>query len=195
MFPGQGYLPCPGPYWSHRMKENKEEGNREDRIASIVLIIFSSVYLVYAFLIPMPVLKQQLGPSAFPRAVGFGMLILAGIYAWQQFRGGAKEKETEEEIERRAVIIGAEEKIEKAADLKTMGFMLAAMIFYAFAFERLGYAIATFVVFMAGVLYLDRRHIVRDAVIALISSFVLYYIFTTFLRVQLPAGLLNLLGF
>jgi hypothetical protein len=48
---------------------------------------------------------------------------------------------------------------------------------------------------MAGVLYLDRRHIVRDAVIALISSFVLYYIFTTFLRVQLPGGLLNLLGF
>ena len=177
------------------MKENKEEGNREDRIASIVLIVFSSVYLVYAFLIPMPVLKQQLGPSAFPRAVGFGMLILAGIYAWQQFRGGAKEKETEEEIEKRAAIIGAEEKIEKTADLKTMGFMLAVMIFYAFAFERLGYAIATFVVFMAGVLYLDRRHIVRDAVIALIASFLLYYIFSTYLRVQLPAGPLQLLGF
>ncbi len=177
------------------MKGNKEEGNREDRIASIVLIVFSSVYLVYAFLIPMPVLKQQLGPSGFPRAVGFGMLILACIYAWQQFRGGAKEKETEEEIERRAAIIGAEEKIEKTADLRTMGFMLIAMVFYAFAFERLGYAITTFVVFMAGVLYLDRRHIVRDAVIALISSFVLYYIFTIFLRVQLPAGPLQWLGF
>ena len=177
------------------MKENKEEGNREDRIASIVLIVFSSVYLVYAFLIPMPVLKQQLGPSAFTRAVGFGMLILAGIYAWQQFRGGAKEKETEEEIEKRAAIIGAEEKIEKTADLKTMGFMLAVMIFYAFAFERLGYAIATFVVFMAGVLYLYRRHILRDAVIALIASFLLYYIFSTYLRVQLPAGPLQLLGF
>jgi putative tricarboxylic transport membrane protein len=177
------------------MKGDEQRGNTEERIASIVLIVFSSVYLLYAFLIPMPVFKQQLGPSAFPRAVGFGMLILAGIYAWQQFRGGAKGKEPEEEIERRAAIIGAEEKIEKAADLKTMGFMLVAMIFYAFTFERLGYAIATFVVFMAGVLYLDRRHIVRDAVIALISSFVLYYIFTTFLRVQLPAGPLKLLGF
>jgi hypothetical protein len=73
--------------------------------------------------------------------------------------------------------------------------MLAAMIFYAFTFERLGYAIATFVVFMAGVLYLDRRHIVRDAVIALIASFLLYYIFSAYLRVQLPAGPLQLLGF
>ena len=168
--------------------------NREERIASIVLIIFSAAYLVGAFFIPMPVLKQQLGPGGFPIAVGFGMLILACIYAWQQFRGGGAAKETEEEIERRAVIIGAEEKIEKTADLKTMGFMLAVMIFYAFAFERLGYAISTFVVFMAGVLYLDRRHLVRDAVIAVISSFVLYYIFSVFLRVNLPAGLLTLLG-
>lgn len=177
------------------MKENKEEGNREDRIASIVLIVFSSVYLAYAFFIPMPVLKQQLGPGAFPIAVGIGMLILACIYAWQQFRGGITAKETEEEIEKRAAIIGAEEKIEKTADLKTMGFMLAAMIFYAFTFERLGYAIATFVVFMAGAIYLDRHHIVRDAVIALIASFLLYYIFSAYLRVQLPAGPLQLLGF
>jgi len=67
------------------------------------------------------------------------------------------------------------------------------MAFYAFIFERLGYAISTFLVFMAGVLYLDRRHLVRDGIIAVISSFVLYFIFTIFLRVQLPAGPLRLL--
>jgi len=168
--------------------------NREERIASVVLIVFSAAYLVCAFFIPMPLFKQQLGPGAFPIAIGIGMLILAGIYAWQQFRGGAKAKEEDEEVEKRAVIIGAVEKIEKKADLKTMGFMLVAMLFYAFAFERLGYAISTFVVFMAGILYLDRRHLVRDAVIVVISSFVLYFIFTVFLRVRLPAGLLSIFG-
>ena len=168
--------------------------NREERIASIVLVVFSAAYLVVGFFIPVPLFKQQLGPGAFPIAVGIGMLILACIYAWQQFRGGTKAKEEDEEVEKRAVIIGAEEKIEKKADLKTMGFMLVVMLFYAFAFERLGYAISTFVVLMAGVLYLDRRHLVRDAVIAVISSFVLYYIFSVFLRVNLPAGPLTLLG-
>jgi putative tricarboxylic transport membrane protein len=171
------------------MKENNEE-----RIASVVLIVFSAAYLLCAFFIPMPVFKQQLGPEAFPIAVGIGMLILACIYAWQQFRGGMKAKEEEQEAEERAAIIGAGEKIEKKADLKTMGFMLVAMLFYAFAFERLGYAISTFAVFMAGVLYLDRRHLVRDAVIVVISSFVLYFIFTVFLRVRLPAGLLSIFG-
>jgi putative tricarboxylic transport membrane protein len=168
--------------------------NREERIASVVLVVFSTAYLVGGFFIPMPLFKQQLGPGAFPIAIGIGMLSLACIYAWQQFRNGTQAKETEEEIERRAAIIGAEEKIEKKADLKTMGFMLVAMLFYAFAFERLGYAISTFVVFMAGVLYLDRRHLVRDAVIAVVASFVLYYIFSVFLRVNLPAGPLTLLG-
>ena len=169
--------------------------NREERIASIVLIIFSAAYLVGAFFIPMPVLKQQLGPGGFPIAIGFAMLILACVYAWQQFRGETTAEETEEEIEKRAAIIGAEEKIEKKADLKTMGFILGLMLFYAFFFEILGYAIATFLMFMAGTLYLDRRHPVRDGVIAVISSFVLYYIFTILLRVQLPAGLLKFLEY
>jgi putative tricarboxylic transport membrane protein len=171
------------------------KGKREERIASIVMIFFSLAYLVGAFFIPMPALKQQMGPSAFPIAVGFGMLILACIYAWQQFRGAGLAKETEEEIEKRAVIIGAEEKIEKKADLRTMGFILGLMLLYAFFFEMLGYAIATFLMFMAGTLYLDRRHPVRDGVIAVISSFVLYYIFTILLRVQLPGGLLKILEY
>jgi hypothetical protein len=35
---------------------------------------------------------------------------------------------------------------------------------------------------------------VRDAIIVVIASFVLYFLFTTFLRVQLPAGPLRLIG-
>jgi putative tricarboxylic transport membrane protein len=169
--------------------------NREERIASIVLIIFSAAYLTGAFFIPMPALKQQLGPGGFPIAVGFGMLILACIYAWQQFRGKKMAKESAEEIEKRAVIIGAEEKIEKKADLRTMGFVLGLMLLYAFFFEILGYAISTFLMFMSGAIFLDRRHLVRDGVIAVISSFVLYYIFTLLLRVQLPAGPLKFLEY
>ena len=169
--------------------------NREERIASVVLIVFSLAYLGYAtFLIPLPSLKQQLGPEAFPKAIGLGMLILSGIYAYQQFRGVAKSKEKEQEVEKRAAIIGADGKVEGKADLKTMGFMLAVMLLYAFLFEYLGYAVATFLAFMAGCLYLDRRHLVRDAIIAVIASFVLQYIFSVWLRVQLPAGPLSYLG-
>jgi len=168
--------------------------NREERIASLVLIVGSLAYLVGAFLIPMPTLKQQLGPDGFPKAIGFGLLLLSSIYAFQVFKGRALDKAKAEEIEKRAAIIGAEEKVEGYTDLKTMGFMVGVMLLYAFAFEHLGYAIITFLAFMAGCIYLDRRHLVRDAIIAVIASFVLQYIFSVYLRVKLPAGPLSSLG-
>lgn len=162
--------------------------NREELIASLVIAVISLVYLINAFFIPMPSLKQQMGPDVFPKSIGLTMLILSGIYVFQQLRGGVKEDED------RAVIIGAEEKIQGKVNLKRIGFMLVLMALYVFVFERLGYAISTFLVFMAGVFYLDRRHLMRDGIIAVISSFVLYFIFTTVLRVQLPAGPLKFLG-
>jgi len=162
--------------------------NREELIASLVIAVISLGYLVNAFFIPMPSLKQQMGPDVFPKGIGLTMLILSGIYVFQQLRGGVKEDED------RAVIIGAEEKIQGKVNLKRIGSMLVLMALYAFVFERLGYAISTFLVFMAGVFYLDRRHLMRDGIIAVISSFVLYFIFTSVLRVQLPAGPLKFLG-
>ncbi len=162
--------------------------NREERIASFVVAAFSLAYFVGAFFIPMPTLKQQMGPSFFPKGIGVAMLILSAIYVIQQLRGGVKEDEE------RAAMIGAEEKIQGKVNLKRIGFIVVLMVFYAFVFERLGYAISTFVVFMVGVLYLDRHHLVRDGIIAIIASFVLYYVFTTILRVQLPAGPLKFLG-
>ncbi len=168
--------------------------NREERIASLVLIVGSLAYLVGAFLIPMPTLKQQLGPDAFPKAIGFGLLLLSSIYAFQVFKGRALDKAKAEEIEKRAAIIGAEEKVEGRTDVKTMGFMVGVMLLYAFAFESLGYAISAFLAFMAGCVCLDRRHLVRDTIIAVMASFVLYFIFSHFLRVKLPAGPLGFLG-
>ncbi len=165
--------------------------NREERIASVVLIVGSLAYLVGGFLIPMPTLKQQLGPDAFPKAIGLGLLILSCIYALQVFKRHEVDRAEAEEIEKRAAIIGAEEKVEGRVDLKTMGVMLGIMVLYAFCFERLGYAITTFLAFLAGCLFLDRRHWLRDAIIA---SFVLQYIFSVYLRVQLPAGPLRYFG-
>ena len=162
--------------------------HREERLASFVVAAFSVAYFVGAFFIPVAPLKQQLGPGAFPKGIGVVMLILSAIYVIQQLRGGVKEDEE------RATIIGAEEKVQGKINLKRIGFILVLMVFYAFVFERLGYAISTFVVFMAGVFYLDRRHLLRDGIIAVIASLVLYYVFTTVLGVQLPAGPLKFLG-
>jgi putative tricarboxylic transport membrane protein len=165
---------------------------REERIASFVVALFSIAYILGAFSIPNPALKQQVGPSVFPKVVGFLMLLLSLIYMAEQFLGLGKGKKTDE---KRAEIIGAEAEVEQKADLRNMGLIILIMILYALLFETLGYAITTFLAFMGGVLVLDRKHLVRDVVIGLIASFGLQIIFGSLLNVNLPAGPLSLLGF
>jgi putative tricarboxylic transport membrane protein len=163
---------------------------REERIASVVMTVFAAAYFAGTFFfIPHPTIRQQIGPDIFPKAVGILMLLVSVLYLIQQFRGIAKEAD-----EKRAAIIGAEEKVETKADVMTMGVILAIMFAYALLFDSLGYAITTFLAFFIGVIVLDRKHLLRDAFIALIASFGLYFIFSLLLRVQLPAGPLSLLG-
>lgn len=163
---------------------------RIERTASVVMTAFSAAYLAGAFLlIPIPMIKQQVGPAVFPKAVGFLLLGISLCNLFIQFKGIAKEDEA------RAVIIGAEDKVETKADFKLMGIMIALMIAYALLFNPLGYAITTLLIFMTGVLILDRKHIPRDLFVGLVGSFGMYFVFTKLLKVALPAGPLSLIGF
>ncbi len=162
---------------------------KQDRFASVAFFLLAVVYLAMSFTtIGEPASRQVLGPDVFPKAIGILMLFLAGLYVMQSFRGLVQEDQ------QRAAIIGADDKVSSQIDFRTVGSMLVLMLAYAFAFERLGYPISTFLMFMAGVVVLDRRHLVRDAVIALVGSFGLYFAFAYLLRVQLPPGPLTWLG-
>ena len=154
------------------------------------MTLFSTAYFVSSFVvIPKSAIHQVVGPAVFPRAVSFLMLLISVIYLVQQMRGIAKEAD-----EKRAAIIGADEKVETKADIRTMLIMIGIMIAYAFLFEPLGYAVATFLSFMAGLLVLNRKHLLRDTIVGLVASFGMYFAFTILLRVQLPAGVLILFG-
>jgi len=161
---------------------------REDRVASVIVALFSVTYLVASFYIKKPVYHQQLGPDGFPKAVGFLMTALSIIYMVQAFLVGIKEDEA------RAAAIGAEEKVEEKANLVKMGTIVLVMMAYAALFTVLGYAISTFLAFFGGLMVLDRKKWLRDLIIAFIASFGLYFVFSLVLRVELPAGLLALVG-
>jgi putative tricarboxylic transport membrane protein len=160
---------------------------RAEGMASVIMAIFSLAYLFGAFRIPQPMLKAQIGPDVFPKVVGALMLLLSVIFIIQQISGKIKEDA------KRAEIIGSEGKVETKADFKIMGIMIGLMLAYALLFDFLGYPVTTFLVFVVGVFVLDRRHMLRDTIIAFLASFGLYAIFFYVLRVNLPPGLLALI--
>ena len=161
---------------------------KAEKIASLASTVLAAAYLVGAFFIKEPPLRQQLGPEAFPKAVGVLMLFLSLLYVRQQFK-----QQPIQDDEERAAIIGAEEKLSAYVDYKTIGIMLALMLAYGLAFEPLGYPIATLLMFVAGIFVLDRNHLKRDMIIALIASFGIFFLFRFVLRVNLPAGILDFL--
>ncbi len=79
---------------------------KAEKIASLAFTALACAYLISAFFIKEPPLRQQLGPDAFPKAIGVLMLFLSLLYVRQEFR-----KQPVQEDETRAVIIGAEEKL------------------------------------------------------------------------------------
>ena len=158
---------------------------KAEKIASLAFTALAIAYLVGAFFIHEPPLRQQLGPDAFPKTIGVLMLFFALLYVGQQFRPQAVKEDKE-----RAAIIGAEEKLGVYVDYKTIGIMLALMLGYALTFELIGYPVATLLMFTAGIYVLERKHWKRDLVIALIASFGIFFLFRFVLRVNLPAGIL-----
>jgi putative tricarboxylic transport membrane protein len=161
---------------------------KAEKIASLAFTALAVAYLIGAFFIKEPPLRQQLGPEAFPMAIGALMLSLSLLYVRMEFR-----KKPVQEDEERAAIIGAEEKLSSYVDYKIVGIMLALMLAYGLTFEKLGYPLATLLMFMTGVFVLERKHWKRDLVIALIASFGMYFLFRYVLRVNLPIGVLKFL--
>ena len=161
---------------------------KAEKIASLAFTALALAYLIGAFFIKEPPLRQQLGPEAFPKAIGVLMLFLSLLYVRMEFQ-----KQPVKEDEERAAIIGAEEKLSSYVDYKTIGVMLALMLVYGLTFEKLGYPLATLLMFAAGIFVLERKHWKRDLIIALIASFGIYFLFRYALRVNLPIGVLKFL--
>jgi putative tricarboxylic transport membrane protein len=159
---------------------------KAEKIASLTFTALALAYFIGAFFIKEPPLRQQLGPEAFPKAIGAVMVFLSLLYVRQEFQ-----KQPVKEDETRAAIIGAEEKLGDYVDYKTIGIMLVLMFAYGLLFQPLGYPLATLLMFMAGIYVLDRNHWKRDLFIALIASFGIYFIFRYVLRVNLPIGVLG----
>ena len=80
---------------------------------------------------------------------------------------------------------------EGATHWPTTGLMAGLLLVYALVLGPLGYVIATGLMIPGGARILGSRRPVRDAAIGFALALVVYFAFTAFLGVRLPAGLLD----
>jgi putative tricarboxylic transport membrane protein len=148
-----------------------------DTVSGLLTLIVGLAVVVHAWTFPaMP--GQPVGPSLFPVLVGAGMALFGAMLAFTGARTRA------------VPWLAFDDWVRKPAMVRNFALVIAAVVFYAAAVDRLGFFI-TAIAFLA-VLFLafgvSRRWI---APVAVAVTLAIHYSFYTLLRVPLPWGVLG----
>ena len=128
----------------------------------------------------LPAFNLTVSPKVFPFAIAFLLMGLSALLFINILRGD------------RAIPEGLEagDAIEKS-DYKTFSLVLASLFAYLLLIERAGFIIAASITFFGITVAFGNKKHLRAAVFGTLFIAVIYYSFTHFLNVQLPAGILK----
>lgn len=145
------------------------------RLVALVIILLGMVYLWGALQIRESATYAAIGPRFFPIAIAIGVIV-SGI--WLFLAPGA--------------VAVANEQLVPAIDWVRLMGILVLMVLYVYSFRRVGFILTSSgLIFLGGQLLGERRHLLRDALSAIVLVTVTSYVFTQLLGIQLPAGLLG----
>ena len=139
-----------------------------------IIVVFDTANML------VPPASGTVGPQIFPYLVsGFLILVSIGIII-QVLRGNLGQPEGTE--------FG--ETIEKT-DFKTLLLVAASMATYPLLIERAGFIVATTVVFFGVSFAFGAKNVIKNLIISVIFSAIVYFSFTRGLNVNLPSGIMG----
>lgn len=150
-----------------------------NRITVGFAFALAALYLYATEQFPALQVSDPLGPKAFPRLLGAGLLLAAVALLVETFAS-----------RRRAVRV-AEGRT--GADRGPYGLVVAVVVWialYVAAFEPLGYALSTTLFLAALMSYFRPRRWTGNLITAVLYSFASYWMFSRLLAVSLPRGVL-----
>jgi putative tricarboxylic transport membrane protein len=145
-----------------------------DRVWGAIILVLGTAYLVEGVRIPPPAIGDPLGPRTFPTVLGVAMLACGAVLL---FRPARREGRV---LERRLVL-----------PVLSLAVLLVA---YALSLAPLGYPLATFLFMILAARMMGERSLMWTMPIALGFSIGVYLLFTRFLTIPLPPGVLALAG-
>jgi putative tricarboxylic transport membrane protein len=149
-----------------------------DRVIFVCTIVVAVVYLVATSHIPTLEIGDPLGPKAFPRLLGIGLLIAAGLLFLETWKDRDQQKPPAG---------GA-----ATLDLRHLRVLAAVVVWtgvYYVVFERAGYIVASTVYLYALMAWFNRGKWLVNALSAVLFSASSYLLFVK-LDVNLPRGIL-----
>lgn len=157
---------------------------KENFLIFLILAVLSIVMLISAMFIPAGG-SLGFGADFMPKIVA-GLLLLCSLgFLIQSIRTPRQEK-TEEKTE--------EKKKFDYVPLMRFGIALGLLILYVALLKSVGFIIMTALYIFAQSLFMvpqEKRSILRSGILAVVTSLLIYFIFTKGLNMVLPLGILD----
>ncbi len=153
-----------------------------DRIILVCTLLLAGVYFWATEQIPALELGDPLGPKAFPRMLGIGLLIAAAMLLAEMLR------------DRRKVKAGDKSAASPPLTWESHDWVVVGVAvwtgLYVLVFEHAGYMLATAIYLLAMTFYFNRGRWVMNVSTSLLFSIGSYFSFTKLLGVTLARGIL-----
>jgi len=154
-----------------------------DRIILVCILVLAGVYFWATTQIPTLEIGDPLGPKAFPRLLGAGMIIAAVMLLLEMIK---------EYKARKSEPASATSNAAEPHDIESYKIVAGVVVvtgIYFLLFDPLGYAVATSLFLLVMTNYFNRRKWWTNCLTAVLYSFGSYYMFTSLLGVNLPRGI------
>jgi putative tricarboxylic transport membrane protein len=147
-----------------------------DRVIFVLILVLAGVYFWATQQIPSLEIGDPLGPKAFPRLLGIGLLFTAALLAVEMWKA-------------------RHEKRPPANAQKKVEFLVVAGVavwtaLYFILFEPLGFLITTAIFLLGLTNYFNRGKWIANCVTSILFSVGVYFMFTKVLGVNLARGIL-----
>lgn len=148
-----------------------------DRVILASTIFIAAVYLYATTLIPSLEIGDPLGPKAFPRLLGIGLLIAAGLLFVEMWKDRQRQAQPQAATPR---------------DVRHLWILAGVVVWtgvYYFFIEKLGYVVDTTLYLFALMAWFNRGKWIANGLTAVLYSALSYLMFVK-LDVNLPKGIL-----
>lgn len=168
----------------------KETGRRKsifnfDHIVALCSILIALFLIHNEYNMPNPIIRQTIGPSFVPIAILVALIFSALLILFTSLRTNRKPEGADS--------APAEPPTETSAgQYKVMAMIVLGLLVYAIILVPVGFIISTTILILWQAQVFERGKWIRNLVVSILFSILVYYIFVHILEVMLPVGILSL---
>ncbi len=160
-----------------------------DWLLSVFVVTGAMIYLRAAMNLEKLQVGDALGPQVFPAIVAICMLCSGLLLAWETWRKQMN-PESSAPLPPQSGVAAARPAAGRRRQLVLVAMVVWTALYYV-AFEPVGYILSTMIYLSALLLYFHRVNPLFNLGYAAAFTAVAYLLFTNFLQVVLPAGILQ----